>query len=560
MCIRDRFNTVSTNPCGEIPLCPYDSCRLLALNLYSYVDKPFTAEASFDFAKFRDHVGKAMRMMDDIIDLELEKVEQIIAKIDADPEEADIRYVESNLWKKVREMALKGRRTGLGITAEGDMIAALGMRYGSDEAVAFAVEVHKTLALAAYGASVEMAEERGAFPLYDAARELDNPMIARIREADPALYERMVKSGRRNIAMLTIAPTGTTSLMSQTTSGIEPVFRPVYKRRRKINPSDHNVKVAFVDDTGERFEEFYVFHHNFVEWARVNGHDTSTLATISDAELEKLVAASPYHKATANDIDWVAKVKMQGAIQKWVDHSISVTVNLPNEVSEELVADVYRTAWECGCKGVTVYRDGCREGVLLDKKQKKKGGDKGAADGSLKRPKSLPADIVRFKNGQEEWIAFVGLMDGRPYEIFTGKLEEDALYIPRKITKGNIIKVREADGKKRYDFQYTDRYGYTNTVGGISRLFDEEFWNYAKLISGVLRHGMPIDNVVSLIESLHLNSETINTWKNGVERALKQYIVDGTKSKEKCPSCGQETLVYQNGCLTCVSCGYSKCG
>ena len=560
-CYADEgFTTVATNPCGEIPLCPYDSCRLLALNLYSYVDKPFTAEASFDFAKFRDHVGKAMRMMDDIIDLELEKVEQIIAKIDADPEEADIRYVESNLWKKVREMALKGRRTGLGITAEGDMIAALGMRYGSDEAVAFAVEVHKTLALAAYGASVEMAEERGAFPLYDAARELDNPMIARIREADPALYERMVKSGRRNIAMLTIAPTGTTSLMSQTTSGIEPVFRPVYKRRRKINPSDHNVKVAFVDDTGERFEEFYVFHHNFVEWARVNGHDTSTLATISDAELEKLVAASPYHKATANDIDWVAKVKMQGAIQKWVDHSISVTVNLPNEVSEELVADVYRTAWECGCKGVTVYRDGCREGVLLDKKQKKKGGNKGAADGSLKRPKSLPADIVRFKNGQEEWIAFVGLMDGRPYEIFTGKLEEDALYIPRKITKGNIIKVREADGKKRYDFQYTDRYGYTNTVGGISRLFDEEFWNYAKLISGVLRHGMPIDNVVSLIESLHLNSETINTWKNGVERALKQYIVDGTKSKEKCPSCGQETLVYQNGCLTCVSCGYSKCG
>ena len=561
-CYADEgFNTVSTNPCGEIPLCPYDSCRLLALNLYSYVDKPFTAEASFDFAKFRDHVGKAMRMMDDIIDLELEKVEQIIAKIEADPEESDIRYVESNLWKKVREMALKGRRTGLGITAEGDMIAALGMRYGSDEAVAFAVEVHKTLALAAYGASVAMAEERGAFPLYDAARELGNPMIARIREADPALYERMTRSGRRNIAMLTIAPTGTTSLMSQTTSGIEPVFRPVYKRRRKINPSDHNVKVAFVDDTGERFEEFYVFHHNFVEWARVNGYDTSKLATIDDAELEKLVAASPYHKATANDIDWVAKVKMQGAIQKWVDHSISVTVNLPNEVSEELVADVYRTAWECGCKGVTVYRDGCREGVLLDKKQqKKKGCDKGAADGSLKRPKSLPADIVRFKNGQEEWIAFVGLMDGRPYEIFTGKLEEDALYIPRKITKGNIIKVREADGKKRYDFQYTDRYGYTNTVGGISRLFDEEFWNYAKLISGVLRHGMPIDNVVSLIESLHLNSETINTWKNGVERALKQYIVDGTKSKEKCPSCGQETLIYQNGCLTCASCGYSKCG
>ena len=560
-CYADEgFNTVSTNPCGEIPLCPYDSCRLLALNLYSYVDKPFTAEASFDFAKFRDHVGKAMRMMDDIIDLELEKVEQIIAKIDADPEEADIRYVESNLWKKVREMALKGRRTGLGITAEGDMIAALGMRYGSDEAVAFAVEVHKTLALAAYGASVEMAEERGAFPLYDAARELDNPMIARIREADPALYERMVKSGRRNIAMLTIAPTGTTSLMSQTTSGIEPVFRPVYKRRRKINPSDHNVKVAFVDDTGERFEEFYVFHHNFVEWARVNGHDTSTLATISDAELEKLVAASPYHKATANDIDWVAKVKMQGAIQKWVDHSISVTVNLPNNVSEALVAEVYRTAWECGCKGVTVYRDGCRDGVLLDKNTKKGKKCEEHPGQVAKRPRSIPADIVRFKNGAEDWIAFVGLQDGRPYEIFTGKIEEDAMYIPRKITKGYIIKVREEDGSKRYDFQYTDRYGYTNTIGGISRLFNEEFWNYAKLISGVLRHGMPIEKTVSLIESLHLDSESINTWKTGVCRALKQYIVDGTKSKGKCPSCGQENMAYQNGCLTCMSCGYSKCG
>ena len=560
-CYADEgFRTVSTNPCGEIPLCPYDSCRLLALNLFSYVNNPFRADAKFDFDLFRDHVGKAMHMMDDIIDLELEKVEQIIGKIAADPEDEDVRSVELELWKKIRTMAQKGRRTGLGITAEGDMLAALGLRYGTQEAIDFAVEVQKTLAVEAYRASVKMAAERGAFPIYDAAKEAANPMIARIREADPALYEEMCRVGRRNIAMLTIAPTGTTSLMSQTTSGIEPVFRTVYKRRRKINPSDHDTHVDFEDETGEKFQEYNVYHHNFVKWLEANGYDTSKLATISDAELDGWVKASPYYKATANDIDWVAKVKMQGAIQKWVDHSISVTVNLPNEVSEELVADVYRTAWECGCKGVTVYRDGCREGVLLDKKQKKKGGDKGAADGSLKRPKSLPADIVRFKNGQEEWIAFVGLMDGRPYEIFTGKLEEDALYIPRKITKGNIIKVREADGKKRYDFQYTDRYGYTNTVGGISRLFDEEFWNYAKLISGVLRHGMPIDNVVSLIESLHLNSETINTWKNGVERALKQYIVDGTKSKEKCPSCGQETLVYQNGCLTCVSCGYSKCG
>ena len=560
-CYADEgFVTVSTNPCGEIPLCPYDSCRLLALNLLSYVDNPFKKDAKFNFDKFRSHVAMAMRMMDDIIDLELEKVEQIIEKIAADPEDEDVRRVELELWKKILDMAQKGRRTGLGITAEGDMLAALGLVYGSEEAIAFAVEVQKTLAVEAYRASVKMAAERGAFPVYDAAREKDNPMIARIREADPELYAEMEKVGRRNIAMLTIAPTGTTSLMSQTTSGIEPVFRTVYKRRRKINPSDKDTHVDYEDETGEKFQEYNVYHHNFVKWLEANGYDTSKLATISDEELGEWVAASPYHGATANDIDWVAKVKMQGAIQKWVDHSISVTVNLPNNVSEGLVAQVYRTAWECGCKGVTVYRDGCREGVLLDKKQKKKGGDKGAADGSLKRPKSLPADIVRFKNGQEEWIAFVGLMDGRPYEIFTGKLEEDALYIPRKITKGNIIKVREADGKKRYDFQYTDRYGYTNTVGGISRLFDEEFWNYAKLISGVLRHGMPIDNVVSLIESLHLNSETINTWKNGVERALKQYIVDGTKSKEKCPSCGQETLVYQNGCLTCVSCGYSKCG
>jgi len=555
------FTTVSTNPCGEIPLCPYDSCRLLALNLYSYVDDPFTEKASFNFDKFKIHVAKAMRIMDDIIDLELEKVAQIIRKIDDDPEDADIRHVELSLWQKIEKMARMGRRTGLGITAEGDMIAALGLRYGSPEAIAFAVDVHRTLAVEAYRASVKMAAERGAFPIYDAAREAHNPMIARIREADPALYEEMIRTGRRNIAMLTIAPTGTTSLMSQTTSGIEPVFRPVYKRRRKINPSDQDAKVSFVDETGEKFEEFYVFHHKFVEWARINGYDTDRLADISDEELDRLVAASPYHKATANDIDWVAKVRMQGAIQKWVDHSISVTVNLPNDVSEELVADVYRTAWESGCKGVTVYRDGCREGVLLDKDKKKSNAcNGGTAVGSLKRPTSIPADIVRFKNGSEEWIAFVGLKEGRPYEIFTGKLEEDAMYIPRKITKGSIIKVREADGRKRYDFQYTDRYGYTNTVGGISRLFNEEFWNYAKLISGVLRHEMPIESVVTLIESLHLDSETINTWKNGVERALKQYIVDGTKSKEKCPSCGQETLVYQNGCLTCASCGYSKCG
>ena len=560
-CYADEgFTTVSTNPCGEIPLCPYDSCRLLAMNLLSYVENPFKADAKFDFDKFRSHVYKAMHMMDDIIDLELEKVELIIEKIADDPEDMDVRRVELELWKKIREMAQKGRRTGLGITAEGDMLAALGLRYGTQEATDFAVEVQKALALAAYGASVKMAAERGAFPLYDAAKEANNPMIARIREADPALYEEMKKVGRRNIAMLTIAPTGTTSLMSQTTSGIEPVFRTVYKRRRKINPSDVDTHVDYEDETGEKFQEYNVYHHNFVKWLEANGYDTSKLATISDAELDKWVAASPYHGATANDIDWVAKVKMQGAIQKWVDHSISVTVNLPNNVSEALVADVYRTAWECGCKGVTVYRDGCRDGVLLEKNSKNKKKCEEHPGEVQKRPKSIPADIVRFKNGTEDWIAFVGLQDGRPYEVFTGKIEEDAMYIPPKIKKGFIIKVREEDGTKRYDFQYTDRYGYTNTIGGISRLFNEEFWNYAKLISGVLRHGMPIEKTVSLIESLHLDSESINTWKTGVCRALKQYIVDGTKSKGKCPSCGQENMAYQNGCLTCMSCGYSKCG
>ena len=532
------FNTVSTNPCGEIPLCPYDSCRLLALNLLSYVENPFTKDAKFNFDLFREHVGKAMRMMDDIIDLELEKVEQIISKVASDPEEADIRHVEHELWLKIKDMALRGRRTGLGITAEGDMLAALGLRYGSDEAIDFAVSVHRTLAVEAYRASVKMAEERGAFPIYDAAREASNPMIQRIKEADPELYEQMVRNGRRNIAMLTIAPTGTTSLMSQTTSGIEPVFRPVYKRRRKINPSDRGKKADFVDEMGEKFEEYYVYHHQFVKW----------------------LEASPYHGATANDIDWVAKVRMQGAIQKWVDHSISVTVNLPNDVSEQLVADVYHTAWECGCKGVTVYRDGCRTGVLIDTKSKKDNKKCDSGNSTQKRPKSISADVVRFKNGSEPWIAFVGIQNDRPYEIFTGKIEEDAMYIPPKITKGWIIKVREEDGSKRYDFQYKDRYGYVNTIGGISRLFDEEFWNYAKLISGVLRHGMPIDKVVHLIDGLHLNSESINTWKNGVQRALKQYIADGTKSKGKCPQCGQEEMAYQNGCLTCMSCGYSKCG
>ena len=562
-CYADEgFVTVSTNPCGEIPLCPYDSCRLLAINLYSYVENPFTKEASFNFDLFKSHVHKAMHLMDDIIDLELEKIDLIIEKIASDPEDKDVRRVELDLWHKIKDMALKGRRTGLGITAEGDMLAALGLRYGSNKALDFATKVHQTLAVEAYRESVNMARVRGAFTVFNAEKEKDNPMINRLKAADASLYEEMVKYGRRNIAMLTIAPTGTTSLMSQTTSGIEPVFRPVYKRRRKINPSDRDNKVisTFTDEQGQVFEEYNVYHHKFVDWLRINGYDISRLDTISDEELEKWVAASPYHKATANDIDWVAKVKMQGAIQKWVDHSISVTVNLPNNISEEIVADVYRTAWESGCKGITVYRDGCRAGVLVDKKSKKAEKKCEEATGENRRPKSIPADVIRFKNGSEMWIAFVGMVDGRPYEIFTGKIEDDAMYIPPKITKGNIIKVREEDGTKRYDFQYTDRYGYTNTIGGISRLFDESFWNYAKLISGVLRYNMPIEKVVSLIDGLHLDDENINTWKNGVKRALKQYIEDGTRSKGKCPQCGQENMAYQNGCLTCLSCGYSKCG
>ena len=467
------------------------------------------------------------------------------------------------MWKKIREKALKGRRTGLGITAEGDMLAALGLTYGTQEAIDFAVNVQRTLATSAYRASVIMASERGKFPMYDSEKEAGNPMIQRIKEADPELYELMLKHGRRNVAMLTIAPTGTTSLMSQTTSGIEPVFRPVYKRRRKVNPNDKDVKVSYVDESGDSFEEYNVFHHKFLTWLEVNGYKTDNLNSISDEELDKLVAASPYNKATANDIDWVAKVQMQGAIQKWVDHSISVTVNLPNSVNEALVADVYKTAWECGCKGVTVYRDGSRSGVLIEKKKKDKEEECKCQEDHkqlIRRPQSLEAEVVRFKNGSEDWIAFVGLSNGRPYEIFTGKIEEDAMYIPRKVKKGNIIKVKDKEGNTRYDFQYEDRYGYTNTIGGISRLFDEEFWNYARLISGVLRHGMPIIDVVALIESLHLDSETINTWKNGVERALKKYISDGTKSKQACPNCGEETLVYQNGCPVCMSCGYSKCG
>ncbi len=552
------YRTVSTNPCGEIPLCPYDSCRLIAINLYSYVVNPFKPDAYFDFDLFKDHVRKAMRLMDDLIDLEMEKIDAILAKIEKDPEDDSVKRTEYDLWRKIRKKSLGGRRTGLGITAEGDMLAALGLRYGTERALEFAVKVQKTLAVEAYRSSVEMASERGAFPIYDAEREKDNPMILRIKNADPALYDKMVKVGRRNVSMLTIAPTGTTSLMTQTTSGIEPVFRAFYKRRKKVNPNDKGVKVTYRDDVGDCFEEYFVFHHKFLEWAVSTGLTEEQVRAMDADQLDALMAQSPYHKASAGDIDWVAKVRMQGAIQKWVDHSISVTVNLPEDISEEMVSEVYRTAWECGCKGMTVYREGSRSGVLVEVKKKED-----TAAKPRKRPESLEADVVRFRNGSEKWIAFVGMFKGQPYEIFTGILDEETRTVPQSIEHGWIVKVKDpATGKSRYDFHYVDAYGYPNVVGGISHMFNKEYWNYAKLISGVIRNGMPIVDILNLVHGLSLDSESINTWKNGVERALKKYIPDGTRDEtgKTCPNCGGHSLVYQEGCLVCMDCGYSKCG
>ena len=561
------FRTVSTNPCGEIPLCPYDSCRLLSINLYSYVVNPFTPEAYFDFDLFKKHVGYAQRIMDDIVDMEMEKIDLIIEKVKSDPQTDDVKNTELNLWKKIKRKSGMGRRTGVGITAEGDMIAAMNLRYGTQEATDFSVLVHKTLALAAYRSSVEMAKERGAFEVYDSEREKNNPFINRIREADPELYADMLKYGRRNIACLTIAPTGTTSLMTQTTSGIEPVFMPVYKRRRKVNPTDTDVHVDFVDESGDSFEEFIVFHHKFLTWMKINGYDTEKRYT--QEELDQLVEKSPYYKATANDVDWLMKVRMQGAIQKWVDHSISVTINLPNNVDEQLVNRLYVEAWKSGCKGCTVYRDGSRSGVMIavEKKDKKK--DEQEKKHTCEppqvtevRPKELVCDVVRFQNNKEKWVAFVGLLDGYPYEIFTGLQDDDeGISLPKTITKGKIIKKVDENGKKRYDFQFENKRGYKTTVEGLSEKFNPEYWNYAKLISGVLRYRMPLTNVIKLVGSLQMDSESINTWKIGVERALKKYIADGTEAKgQKCPVCGQETLVYQEGCLICKNCGASRCG
>jgi len=555
------FRTVSTNPCGEIPLCPYDSCRLLAINLYSYVKNPFRQDATFDFDLFKKHTALAQRIMDDIIDLEIEKIDMILEKIGADPENEEVKHAERLLWNKIRHKTLLGRRTGVGITAEGDMLAAMGLRYGTEEATAFAEEVQKQLALAAYGSSIEMAKERGAFEIYGEEREESNPFMNRLKAADPKLIEDMRKYGRRNIACLTIAPTGTTSLMTQTTSGIEPVFLPVYKRRRKVNPNDASAKVDFVDEVGDSFEEYIVFHHKFVNWMEANGH--STVKRYSPEEVDALIAKSPYYKATSNDVDWLQKVKMQGKIQQWVDHSISVTINLPNDVDEELVNRLYVEAWKSGCKGCTVYRDGSRSGVLLAADDKKK--DRDCIEPPVivaKRPRELEADIVKFQNNKDKWIAFVGLLNGRPYEIFTGINDEDeGIFLPKNLTKGAIIKNVDENGVKRYDFQYTNKRGYKTTIEGLSQKFNPEYWNYAKLISGVLRYSMPLEQVIKLVEGLDLKDESINTWKNGVERALKKYVQDGAQAKgQKCPNCQQESLVYQEGCLTCTSCGASKCG
>lgn len=557
------FRTVSTNPCGEIPLCPYDSCRLLAINLYSYVVNPFTPDAYFDYDLFKKHVGLAQRIMDDIIDLESEKIEMILAKIDSDPESMEVRQTERHLWEKIQRKTLQGRRTGVGITAEGDMIAALGLRYGTEEATDCAELIQKTLALAAYRSTVMLAKERGAFEIFDAKREEKNPFINRLREADPALYEDMLKYGRRNIACLTIAPTGTTSLMTQTTSGIEPVFLPVYKRRRKVNPNDSEARVDFVDETGDAFEEYIVFHHKFVTWMQANGYSASKKYT--QEEVEELVAKSPYYKATSNDVDWLQKVRMQGRIQKWVDHSISVTINLPNDVSEELVDSLYVEAWRCGCKGCTVYRDGSRSGVLIATDKKKKKEDCNCMQPPVivsTRPRELDADVVKFQNNREKWIAFVGLLNGRPYEIFTGLADDDeGIMLPKNVSKGTIIKSYDEDGNKHYDFQFKNKRGYKMTIEGLDGKFNPEYWNYAKLISGVLRYGMPIDQVIKLVQGMELNSESINTWKNGVERALKKYLPNGMEAKgQKCPNCGLETLIYQEGCLICTNCGASKCG
>ena len=560
----EGFRTVSTNPCGEIPLCPYDSCRLIAINLYSYVENPFTDKAYFNMPLFREHVQYAQRLMDDIIDLELEKIDQILAKIDSDPESESVKRVEKELWLKIRKQSTKGRRTGLGITAEGDMLAALNIRYGSDEGNAFSTEVHKQLALAAYRSSVTMAKERGAFPIYSCIKEGHNPFINRLREADPKLYEDMIRYGRRNIALLTIAPTGSVSICTQTTSGLEPAFNVVYKRRRKVNPNDMNIKKNVIKDVvGDTFEEYMVFHHKFIVWAEANGYTYEQMSTMSEKEIQQLVEKSPYYKSTAADTDYIKKVELQGSVQKWVDHSISVTVNLPNDVSEQTVADLYLKAWQVGCKGMTVYREGSRNGVLESLNQGKEQKKEAApTPKNFKRPKELQADVIHFKNNSEDWVAYIGLYNGKPYEIFTGKTGDESFLLPKWVEHGIIIKNRHEDGTKSYDFKYYDKAGYEVRLCGLDRCFNQEFWNYAKMTSALLRNDIPVQQIVNIISSLNFRQDSINSWRNGVSRALKKFIQDGTKQKnQECPNCHETgTMEFKEGCLVCTKCGYSKCG
>lgn len=555
----DGFQTTSTNPCGEIPLCPYDSCRLLSLNLYSYVKNPFTKNAEFDFDLFKSHVKIAQKLMDDLIDLELEKIDKILEKISSDPEPYNIKRTETELWENIRDKTILGRRTGLGVTAEGDMLAAMGLTYGSDESIIFSTKIHQLHALSAYESSVDMAIDRGKFPIYNAKQEEKSGFIQRIKENDIDLYNRMIKHGRRNISLLTIAPNGSVSICTQTTSGIEPVFQISYKRRRKINPNDPKTIVAFIDSEGQEWVEYNVLHHKFITWLEVNGYNIDNVINeYSDEQLNDLIKLSPYYKSTSNDIDWVQKVKLQSNIQKWVDHSISVTVNIPKETSQEIVSEIYNTAWESGCKGMTIYRDGSRDGVLVTKNDNKKVGFQ--ENNAPKRPKKLEANVLRFQNGKEKWVAVIGLLEGRPYEIFTGRSE--AFLIPQNIEKGWVVRVKEDETKKaRYDFIFNDIDGYNVTIEGLSRIFNKEYWNYAKLISGILRHGMPLPSVINLISNLTFDNDTITTWKNGVIRAIKKFIKDDTQIKgELCPNCGAETLVFIDGCKSCSSCGWSKCG
>ena len=543
------YENTSTNPCSEIAMQGGDSCRLIALNLYNFVEKPFTKDAKFLMEDFYKATYEGQRLMDDLVDLETEAIEKILKKVENDDEPENIKSVEKETWELLLKTGKEGRRTGLGFTALADMVAALGMAIDSDKAIAKVGEIMKEKCRAEFDSSIDMSLARGSFVGFDAKIEKTSEFVQMMEVELPEVYERMMKFGRRNISISTVAPTGTLSMLAQTSSGIEPVFMTHYKRRRKLNEEDTEEKVDFIDDSGDKWQEFTVYHHNLKKWMEITG--------------ETDITKSPYSGSTAPEIDWDKRVTMQAVVQKYVTHSISSTINLPNDVSLEKVSSIYLDSWKQGLKGITVYRDGSRSGVLVSADEKKDDVLENTEFKETKapsRPKRLDAKVVRFQNNKEKWIAVVGLLNGRPYEIFTGKTE-DVFNMPVAVEYGWVIKNRREDGFTQYDFQYEDKEGYKVTMGGLSRSFDKEFWNYAKLISGVLRHGMPLHYVVDLIGKMNLYDENINTWKSGVVRALKTFIADGTKvSDHTCGECGDEGLVYEEGCLKCVSCGYSKCG